>query len=72
MFHHDLQKLDNNFRRWSNKYLAFASFFSIVDTLKCISEYAHSNHDQGLLPERKIINKIKYVGSRSKILSVFE
>ena len=44
MFHHDGQKLDDDFGAWSNQYLTFTTFFSIVDGVESIGKYVHANH----------------------------
>ncbi len=44
MFHHDRQKLDDNFRARPDEDLAFASLFCVVDALQGIGQYVHAHH----------------------------
>ena len=44
MLHHHSQKPDDDFGARPDKNLAFASLFSVVDTLESISQDIHAHH----------------------------
>lgn len=44
MLLHNLQKFDDNLRRWSDQHLPFAPLFGIGDVLEAVVQNADKNH----------------------------
>ena len=69
MLHHDSEKPDNYFRRWTNEDLSLSSLLCIVDTFKGICQDIHTNHGYDLVVKLSARNKIRvgHESTRKKI-----